>query len=232
MKKVKDLSLDKLQLSSYDESLFRRLSMSFEDVVMLVRVGDFPPFYNTDKMVEYRTNVQRAGLHHYETREMNRLAYDVWKSLERLGAIRHDFYDSERFRKSANIVALQEAIEELHGVTEEQLAKPLHYYLCSDEYVVRLIRKLNNETYEEWEGFSDESIKQILALIEGSLSETDFAIICMKFGLDLDTRCKSLDEIATEFGWTTNAVRYHLRRSIFRLYYVLDILKFLTKIKL
>ncbi len=225
MRSVKNLCLEELQLSEYSKKLFLRLSLPLEDVVMLVRTGDFPPYHDLDKVIKYKKRLRYLDILHLEIREINQLAYEVKLGLERLGAIRHDFYESERFRISASIFALQEAIE-------ERFTETSYHYFDHEDYIPRLIRKLDNEAYEKWMGFSDDTIEQILKLLEGNLPEIDFAIICMKFGLGSDSQYKTVNKIAAEFGWTEGTVRYHIRKSIRGLYNVVDMLDVLTKIKL
>ena len=209
-----------LNLSEKSRELFD--SLPADEVVMLVRHNDFPPYHDVKKAIEYdrKFNLSRRAKNRDNLRQ---LGLEMKSELKRLGMIRTDFYNSARFKLSANIVALRQMVA-------EKSSRGFSYYYDSKEYVNRLIKRLNNEQYESWQGYNDDTIAEIKELLKKPLTDIEYGVICMRFGLE-DGRCYDWEEIAQRFGWTSKGgPTYHEKNAVKKLYTILDEFKELTKL--
>lgn len=213
------MNLD-LNLSEESRELLDKLPI--DEVVMLVRHDDFPPFHDVKRSIEYGRKFdfkRRASTR----KSLRRLGEEMKSELRRLGMIRDDFYSSKRFMLSANIVALRQMVA-------EKSSRGFSYYYDSKDYVNRLIRRLDNDKYESWQGFDDDTIARVKELLGKTLTSAEYEVICMRFGLN-DGRCREWQEIAQHFGWKSKGgPAYREKNAISKLYGVVDELKALTKI--
>lgn len=207
-------------LSEKSRELFD--SLPADEVVMLVRHNDFPPYHDAKKAIEYRRKFNLR--HEPKNRDsLRQLGLEMNSELKRLGMIRTDFYDSIRFKLSANIIALRQMVA-------EKSRRGLSYYYDSKEYINRLVRRLNNEQYDNWQGYDDDTITKVKELLKKSLTDTEYGVICMRFGLE-DGRCCDWEEIAQRFGWTSKGgPAYHEKNAVKKMYAMLDEFKELTKL--
>lgn len=213
------MNLD-LNLSEESRGLLDKLPI--DEVVMLVRHDDFPPFHDVRRSIDYRRKFDFKRRR--STREsLKRLGKEMKSELRRLDMIRDDFYGSERFILSANIIALRQMVA-------EKSSRGLSYYYDSKDYVNRLIRRLDNDKYESWQGYDDDTVTRVKELLSKTLTSTEYEVICMRFGLN-DGRCREWQEIAQHFGWESKGgPAYHEKNAISKLYGVIDEFKKLTKL--
>lgn len=213
------MNLD-LNLSEESRELLDKLPI--DEVVMLVRHDDFPPFHDVRRSIDYRRKFDFKRRR--STREsLKRLGKEMKSELRRLDMIRDDFYSSERFILSANIIALRQMVA-------EKSSRGLSYYYDSKDYVNRLIRRLDNDKYESWQGYDDDTVARVKELLSKTLTSTEYEVICMRFGLN-DGRCREWQEIAQHFCWESKGgPAYHEKNAISKLYGVIDEFKKLTKL--
>lgn len=218
--KAEELRIDMLNLS--DDCMTVVEATPLDKVVLSIRAGRFP---TNIQLKNARKSARRAGKEfdwapHYRKR---RAWHDeATAELERLGLIRHD---TEKLQLTANIVAICWMARD-----PQHKWSPCVYFDAQD-YIPRLISKMGNRAYENWDGFDDETIKAIKALLKRTLSDKDYQVIVLRFGLE-DGECVERAEVAKQYGWTDSGVRYHERSAADKLYNVIDELKALTKIPL
>ena len=215
------MAIMNLDLNLSEESRELLEVLPIDEVVMLVRHDDFPPFHDARKSIDYG---RKFDSKHRNTRgSLKQLGKEMKSELRRLGMIRDDFYSSERFILSANIVALRQMVA-------EKSSRGLSYYYNSKDYVNRLIRRLDNDKYESWQGYDDDTVARVKELLSKTLTSTEYEVICMRFGLN-DGRCREWQEIAQHFGWKSKGgPAYHEKNAISKLYGAIDEFKKLTKL--
>ena len=212
MNSVKNLSIDMLRLSDGSRKLLENLPL--DEVVLLVRHENFPPRYG-QVSIDYRHKIKGYDRDPRVKRAFEKLGAEMKQELSRLDMYRDDL-NSDRFRMSANITALYDVVSSL--------------YYDSAKYPIRLIRRLNNDQYENWQGYSDDTIEKVRELLKQNLTSTEYEVICMRFGL-VDGRCCDWQEIAQRFGWISKSVPYyHEKNAVAKLYGVLDEFEALTKL--
>lgn len=200
-------------LSEESRELLKKLRLSIDEVVSLIR----HKYYFDDDFDAFCSPSFR------------RLGEEIESELRRLNMIRDDFYSSERLILSANIFALREMVRE-QSIKGLSYIRSLSYYYDSKDYVNRLLRDLDDDKYESWQGYDDDTVTRVKELLEKTLTSTEYDVICMRFGLN-DGRCRKWQEIAQNFGWKSKGgPAYHEKNAIRKLYGVIDELGKLTKL--
>ena len=217
MNSVNGLTIEMLNLSEDSRKLYNELQIPLDEVVLQVRRGE---------MLYYANSANHSLRYQFSSclskkKAMEQLCSEIYSELERLDMIRN--FDSTRFQLSANILALR------HMVAEKARRAPSFYY-SSCKYMHRLVGRLNNASYEKWQGYDDNTIEAVKDLLKKNLSDTEYRVICMRFGLS-DGICRDWEEIAKEFGWISKGgPTYHEKSAICKLHSVIDEFKTLTKI--
>lgn len=217
--KASELKIDMLNLS--EDCMTVVEATPLDEVVLSVRAGVFP---TNMQLKNAGRNARRTGKKfdwrpHYSTRRAWR--DEATAELERLGLIRHD---TEKLQLTANIMAIYRMAK---GVPRWNPS----IYFDAETYTTNLIAKMGNCAYENWDGFDDEAVRAVKAFLRRTLSDVDYQVICLRFGLE-DGKCVERAEVAKQHGWTDSGVRYHERSAAERLYGSIDELKALTKLPL
>ena len=212
---VKNLTIDMLNLSSEDQKIIKKLSL--DRVVLEVRQGVFPTYEDITAISPLKY------CYDSETKEaLDTLDKVMWDELLRLDMIRPNS-DLECLRISANIIALIQMVE-------ERFKRWTRYYFYSDRYILRLIQRLDNETYETWRGFDAKTVEKFLNLLEVSLTKMGYEMAVLRFGLK-DGVCVDREMLMEYFGWQSDtSVRYQEKKISKTLYPILDDLKALAKL--
>ena len=220
MNSVNDLSIEMLNLTEQSSALLSE--MPLDVVVKLVRRGDFPPINSReviewDRKYHYRSNAQQLV-------NLRRLGKEMRSELTRLGMIDEERFETKRMKQSAGIIAMR-------IFATENCSRSISYYFRSEEFTRRLIGRISNESYEKWEGFSEQTIATIISILERVLSGAEFRVLSMRFGLE-DGIYRSPQEVMTRFGWKTDSgERYHEKNAAPKLYKIREKIKILTQIK-
>lgn len=232
MNSVDNLTIEMLDLSDDNKLLIEVLHLPLDEIALTVRHGYslFSRFSikqairhefreNPSKREDLKRLYTRISLDSRRIAEL--LSLEIYLELDRLGMIRE--FNQEQFQLSANIIALRHML--LNGAG----GAPLCYHQ-SDKYLFELIRSLDNKSYETWQGYSEDTIEEIRKFLKKYLSDTEYEVIRMGFGLD-DGICKDWQTIAKHFGWKSNgAITYHERKAAQRLSPIINEFKELTKI--
>ena len=79
------------------------------------------------------------------------------------------------------------------------------------------IGQLSNELYEEFEGLSSETIEEVKASLRNRLTEREYEILCLRFGLDYTGMLKDLETVGKHFCITRERVRQYEARALRKL---------------
>ena len=90
------------------------------------------------------------------------------------------------------------------------------FYYDSNEFIPRLKRKLDDSVRETWLGYSDETIEVAKKNIQDALTDTEYSIISLRFGLE-DGYCRSRPEVTAYCGKSENGIRYFEKRVAMKL---------------
>ncbi|MBR6532592.1 hypothetical protein IKT64_02375 [Candidatus Saccharibacteria bacterium] len=217
MNSAENLTIGMLNLSEESKKLYDRLQLPLDEVVLQVRRGSMiycAKSCNHSLRHEFTSNPNKRVA-------MRQLSSEIYSELERLGMIR--VFSPEQFQLSANVLALRQMVA-------EKSSRGRSWYYDSGEYIPRLIRKLDAKQYEEWQGYDDNTIEAVRELLKKNLSETEYGVICMRFGL-VDGVCRNWEENAEKFGWKSKGgPAYHERNAICKLHRSIDELRVITKI--
>lgn len=216
--KAEKLTINMLNLSEDCMAIVN--ANPLDKIVLSIRAGWFP---TNIQITNACRSARRAGTRFYRGSYHTRKAWhdEATAELERLGLIRHD---TEKLQLTANIV------EVYRMAKSTRWGKP-SVDPDTEGYIPKLINKMGNYAYENWDGFDDETIKAIKAFLKRTLSDKDYQVIVLRFGLE-DGKCVERAEVAKLYGWTDSGVRYHERSAAEKLYNVIDELEALIKIPL
>ncbi len=79
------------------------------------------------------------------------------------------------------------------------------------------IGQLSNEQYEEFESLSSEVIEEVKDSLRNRLTEREYEIFCLRFGLDRTGTLKDLETVGKYFGITRERVRQHEAKALKKL---------------
>ncbi len=79
------------------------------------------------------------------------------------------------------------------------------------------IEQLSNEQYEEFEALSSEVIEEVKASLQDRLTEKEYEILYLRYGLDYTGRCKNLETVGKQFGVTRERVRQFEAKALRKL---------------
>lgn len=213
MLSAKDLTLDMLSIDAEYRTILEKLPL--EKVVLEVRQEIFP-CKNFVKIISPKS-------YHYdnETREVLwQLGMVLKEEFKRLGLFRQDL---SPLTITANIFAIIQ-------LAEDNVKRWPRYYFESSKFMIRLIRQLDNNAYETWNGLDDDTIEQIKSLLKNNIPEPEHKLIKMRFGLD-DGICVDRQTTVDYFGWNSeSSARFHERRLKSLLGNILTDLKALAKL--
>ena len=217
-------SLDKLTLDEFELTKLSRTVLEeipLKEAAMLVRQGNFSPYHTPELAEKY--NLFR-DFSYRNKRLAQQFSYEMEAELGRLHLIRHEFYSSKRLIMSANVLALVEAVR----------GYPRHntrYYLNSHEFVPRMIRKLNNDQYETWKGYSDDIFYVVDEFLKAYLTEREYTVFYERFGLR-DGTCTNSQDLANMLGLKrVNDIHYFERNGFKKLRPFAENLEVIVKIK-
>lgn len=186
MLSVKDLDINMLDLEPEEKVVL--MYMPLEKAVEDIRTSNY---------YDFRVRAMVFSVFPKSTnRFISNLRKKLYHEMQRLDMFRHDFYDSERFTVTANIMALLEMV-----TTSYSGSYPAHYYYFAD-YIPRLITKLDNDSYENWDGFSDGELDKIITFFKLTLSSEELMVLSLRFGLT-DGRCLPHQEIASRLSFVS-----------------------------
>lgn len=212
MLSVKDLDPKKLHLSADTSELLSQLPL--DKVVLDIRWGTFP---STDIV---RIIDPCEGFHYLRMEPVvEQLGKEMYQEMERLDMFRHDL---DALMPSARVVALLNMIRQ---------GKPgKRFFYEESQFLKRLIRKLDNKAYENWQGFSDSTIEEFLDRIREELTEIEYQVVISSFGLD-GNPCATLCELTNRFMWQTeSAPRYQIQKATRKLSRILGQLELIAKL--
>ncbi len=81
------------------------------------------------------------------------------------------------------------------------------------------IEQLSNEQYEEFESLSSEAIEEVKDSLRNRLTEREYEILCLRFGLDYTGTLKDFEAVGKHFGITRERVRQHEVKALRKLKY-------------
>lgn len=79
------------------------------------------------------------------------------------------------------------------------------------------IGQLSNELYEEFKGLSDETIEEVKVSLRNRLTEKEYKILCLRFGLDYTGMLKDLETVGRHFYITRERVRQYEAKALRKL---------------
>ena len=213
MLSAKDLTLDMLSIDAGYRTILEKLPL--EKVVLEIRQEIFP-CKNFVKIISPKS-------YHYddETREVLwQLGMVLKEEFKRLGLFRQDL---SPLTITANIFAIIQ-------LAEDNVKRWPRYYFKSSKFMIRLIRRLDNNAYETWNGLDDDTIEQIRLLLKNNIPDPEHQLIKMRFGLD-DGICVDRQTTVDYFGWNSgSSARFHERKLKSLLGNILTDLKTLAKL--
>ena len=86
------------------------------------------------------------------------------------------------------------------------------------DYICPGIRQLSNELYEEFEGYSNETVEKVKASLQERLSEREYDVLCLRYGLDY-AGPKRLRVVGEHFSMAIEQVRRCEARALGKLKY-------------
>ncbi len=77
--------------------------------------------------------------------------------------------------------------------------------------------QLSNELYEEFEGLSSEVIEEVKASLRDRLTEKEYEVLCLRFGLDDTGMFKDLETVGRHFCVTRERIRQYEAKALRKL---------------
>ena len=208
--KAKDVTVDMIELSDKSKEILEYLPL--QKVIRITRrkkIKTYLDAYKLESACEFAVDgikrdknidpEKRRNIPHFSRKNFFILGTEVRNFLESSGLIRYEF--SKKFEDSSKIWVLRKCVK--YG----DVADTAEIKYSFGE----LLHDLNNDTYETFDGYDDDTFKAIHNFLKKNLDKDEYKLICDRFGLN--GQYKTRKELQEELGLNnqTTVRNYELR---------------------
>lgn len=232
-KSAKNVTVDMMNLSEGSKAILEGIPLL--SVIMMSRHHHLTPDCEPDYAVRNfydkfrktkgwtRRDISIYGGEITDIRKnIKKLGYEIDRYLkeENLKKSSAEFYDNQRFVLSSKIWALRKCAKKISPI----LHSDIKYSYWA------LVLSLDSDQYESWEGYSDQTLKDIDEFLISHLSPCNYELLSYRYGLK-DGKFVSREDVATKFGFNngTTAANYE-RKALAELHESIDDFMALTEI--